>query len=236
MMKILILLVILFTTTFFSVKIITIERIQANVELKQLDRGKSITLKSQIFYQSNGDCVTHYTYPVEYFVITNKLGEVKIYDPSKNTVLVEQNNVYSSKTSPFYYFLSGKSNDMGLADFGFTPSKTYSEKSNIVSEWKKKKVDIAIPVQMVKLVHQQQNPIYMEYRSDNSKILRKVYYYNYTKLNQFDFPTTTTDIVFSTKTKDSVINKTTYTDIKLNDEATGNFFAFKIPATAKKIN
>lgn len=236
MLKNLCLFCIFLGTTFFSTKSIIIERVQANIESKQLDRGKSITLKSQVFYQSNGNCLTHYTYPVEYFVFTNKLGEVKIYDPVKNTILIQQDNIYSSKTSPFYFFLSGKSNDMGLTDLGFIPLKTYSENVNIVTEWKKKKVVNDVPVQLVKLVHQQENPIYMEYRDAQSQALRKVYYYKYTKINQLNFPTVITDIVYNNKIKDSVISKITYSDIKINSEVNDFFFNYKIPVTARKIN
>lgn len=222
--------------SWFSIKDLTIEKIQATVVSKQLENGKSITLKSDIFYQPNGDCVTHFTSPIEYFVITNKLGEVKVYDPIHSTVATQQNDSYSSKTSPFYYFLSGKSNDMGLSELGFSPVKTYPEKNSLISEWKNKKNGANTPVQNVKLVHRDQMPIYMEYKSADNKVLRKVYYYNYTKINQYSFPTTTTDIVFNTKTKDSVITKTTYSGIKTNADANGGFFNYKIPASAKKIN
>lgn len=231
-----ILLLIFIMTVFFSTKSTTIDKVEANVETKQLENGKSITLKSQVFYQSNGDCISHFTYPVDYFVITNKLGEVKVYDPNQNSVIIQQDNMYSSKTTPFYFFLSGKSNDMGLTDLGFIPYKTYSEKNVIVTEWKKKKPSLDIPVQFVKLVHQQQNPIYMEYKTINNKILRKVYYYKYANLNQFKFPTTITDIVYNLKNKDSVISKTAYTDIKLNTDANSAYFSYKIPTSAKKIN
>ena len=138
MLKYLSLVIILLFATSFSNKItyVSLEKVQATVESKQLEKGKSIILKSQIFYQLNGDCVTHFTSPVEYFVTTNKLGEVKVYDPIQNTVLVQQDNLYSSKQTPFYFFLSGKSNDMGLKELGFSPGKTYAEKNNLVSEWK----------------------------------------------------------------------------------------------------
>lgn len=230
-------LVLLFLNTiFFSTKSMNIDKVEANVESKQLENGKSITLKSQVYYQSNGDCISHFTYPIDYFVITNKLGEVKIYDPNQNTVIVQQDNIYSSKTTPFYFFLSGKSNDMGLADLGFSPNRTYSEKNVIVTEWKKKKPSLDIPVQFVKLVHQQQNPIYMEYRTGDNKVLRKVFYYKYTNLNQFKFPASITDIVYNLKNKDSVISKTSYTDIKLNIDANSNYFNYKVPSSAKRIN
>lgn len=236
MRSIALLAVLIFFGSWIGVYQTGIEKVQAAVVSKQLENGKSITLKSDVFYQSNGDCVTHFTSPVEYFIITNKLGEVKVYDPIQSTVAVQQNDLYSSKTTPFYFFLSGKSNDMGLSDLGFSPVKTYSEKNSIVSEWKNKKTSVNIPVQNIKLVHREQNPIYMEYKAADNKVLRKVYYYNYTKINQYSFPTTTTDIVYNTKTKDSVITKTTYGSIKTNADATGMFFNYKVPTTAKKIN
>jgi hypothetical protein len=236
MLKLLSLFFVFFGNIFFSSKSILIEKVQANIETKQLENGKSIILKSKVFYQTNGNCVTHYTYPLEYFVLTNKLGEVKVYNPIDNTVIIQQDNIYSSKTSPFYFFLSGKVNDMGVSDFGFTPTKTYTEKNNIITEWKKKKMSNDMPVSMIKLVYLKENPIFMEYKDSQLNTLRKVYYYNYTKINQFNFPTIITDIVYSLKNKDSVIIKTTYSDIKTNEEANDFYFNFKIPITAKKIN
>jgi len=85
------------------------------------------------------------------------------------------------------------------------------------------------------LVHQLQNPIYMDYRDKNNKIIRKVYYYGYRKLYQYSFPSTTTEIIYNSTT-DSAVTKTIYNDFRINSDAANNYFGFKIPSTAHKIN
>lgn len=220
--------------TSFAVKQ-NIERIYVKMESKQLQAGKSIILKSEICFEQNGDMVTHFTSPVEYVVVTNKTGEIKIYDPAKNTVISKQANLFSTQSSQLVFFLSGKANDMGLLDLGFIPTKTYPENSLIVSEWMHKVPDTKSPVVKVKLVHQQQKPIYMHYQDKTNTVIRKVFYYGYKQLNQFSFPSITTEIIYNSNT-DSVITKTTYSDFKLNEAAKSNYFGYKIPVTARRIN
>jgi len=227
-------LIILLTGSSFLV-MQNIERLYARILSRQVQDGKSITLQSEIFYQENGDLVTHFISPKEYIIISNKLGEIKLYDPVNNTVFTKQNNLFSSQTSQIYYFLSGKSSDMGLNELGFIPVKTYPENNLIVSEWKRKTSDPKSEIQKIKLVHQLQNPIYMDYRDKNNKIIRKVYYYGYRKLYQYSFPSTTTEIIYNSTT-DSAVTKTIYNDFRINSDAANNYFGFKIPSTAHKIN
>jgi hypothetical protein len=124
---------------------------------------------------------------------------------------------------------------MGLSDLGFVPTKTYPENNLIISEWMHKVPDPKSPVITVKLVHQQQKPIYMDYKDKTNSIIRKVYYYGYKQLNQFSFPSITTEIIYNSKA-DSVVTKTAYSDFKLNTAATSTYFGYKIPATARKLN
>jgi len=220
----------------FIVRSPFIERIYAKVESRQVQRGKLITTRSEVCYDRNGDMVTHFISPTDYVIVSNKHGEVKMYDPAKNTVISQQNNSYSTQTSQFYYFLSGKSTDMGLTDFGFIPTETYPERNYIVSIWKLKVPDPQVAVQEIKLVHQNQNPIYIDYKDGKGFILRKVFYYGYIQLNHLSFPSTATEIIYNTTTKDSTIVKTVYSDFKLNNEAKSPYFGYKIPANAKSFN
>jgi hypothetical protein len=211
-----------------------LERVYSKIESRQLQAGKSVVLKSEVCYETNGNMVTHFISPVEYIIVTNKLGEIKLYDPNKNTVLSQQSNLYGSQTTQFFCFLSGKSNDLGLNEMGFIPFKTYAENGLIVSLWKRKTVDPKSPVQQIKIVHQNQHPIYIDYKGNDDRVIRKVFYYGYQQLDKFNFPTINTEIVY-TSTTDSIITKTTYNEIRLNAEATSPYFGYKIPATAKKI-
>src|SRR5579859_899680 len=156
-----------------------IERISAAMEVRQVQQGKSVTLKGDIYYQRNGNMVTHFTYPREYIVVANKLGETKIYDPGKNTVIQYQNFLFSTQSSQFYYFFTGKVSDMGLLHIGYVQDKTYNEGNLLVTEWKLKTPNKKALIQRVKIVYQGQQPVYMHYQDPAGKIFRKVYYYNY---------------------------------------------------------
>lgn len=198
---------------------------------RQVQSGKSVTIKGDIFYQHNGNMVTHFFYPREYFVIANKLGEIKIYDPSRNTVILYQNFLFSTQSSQFYYFFSGKSADMGLSDIGFVQEKIYPEKNLVVSVWKLKQPDKKALIQRVKLVYQGQQPVYMHYEDASGKLIRKVFYYNYSQLEDNSFPFTTTEVVY--ENGDSTVTKTVFGDFRVNQQATGQYFNFQIPYNAK---
>jgi outer membrane lipoprotein-sorting protein len=208
-----------------------IDRISASMESRQVQQGRSVTLKGDIYYQRNGSMITHFTYPREYMVIANKLGETKIYDPIKNTVLQYQNFLFSTQSSQFYYFFTGKIADMGLTRIGYVQDKTYNEGSLLVTEWKLKTPDKRTSIQRIKIVYDGQRPVYMHYQEGSGKIFRKVFYYNYQALDAYYFPSTTTEIVYDKG--DSVVSKTNYKDFKLNEQATGPYFNFTIPANAK---
>ncbi len=212
----------------------TFEKLSASFISRQVQQGKSAIIKGEIYYQSNGNLSSHFIYPKEFVLLANKFGESKMYNPIDNTVILYQNIMYSSQSTQFSYFLSGKKNDMGLSNFGYIQEKTYYENKMFISEWKIKKADPKSPVQKVKLVQNEQKPIYMDYKDKTGKIIRKVYYYNYQKLMNFDFPTTTTEIVY--EGKDSTVSKTTYDNFKINEEAKSKYFNFIIPTNAKSIN
>lgn len=208
-----------------------IEKLSVNMVSRQLQAGKSVTLKARIYYQRNGNMVTYFTDPRHYIVVSNKVGELKIYDPAKNTVQQYQNFLFSSQSSQFYYFFSGKSADMGLGEAGYVQEKTYAEKNLFVTLWKLKKADKKAQIQKVKLVFQGQRPIYMHYLDGSNKIIRKVFYYNYSQVENNSLPMATTEIVYADG--DSTITKTTFSELKYNHQATGEYFNFKIPSNAK---
>lgn len=91
-----------------------IQRISAHIFTRQAENGYKASLEGDIYYSANGDMISYFSSPKNYIVVTNSKGEMRIYNPQENTVIQLQNNLLSSNITPFYYFFSGKTGDMGL--------------------------------------------------------------------------------------------------------------------------
>jgi outer membrane lipoprotein-sorting protein len=210
---------------------LTIDRISANMTIRQVQEGKSVTLRGALYYQRNGNMVTHFVFPREFMIVANKLGETRLYDPTKNTVVQYQNLLFSTQSSQFYYFFSGKIADMGLTRIGYVQDKTYNEGGMLVTEWKLKTPDKKATIQRIKIVYDGQRPVYMHYEEASGRVFRKVFYYNYQLLDTYYFPATTTEILYDKG--DSVVSKTNYTDFKINETSATGWFNYSIPRNAK---
>lgn len=209
----------------------TIERLSATVTTRQVQQGKSVTVRGEVFYQQNGNMVTHFTFPREVVILANKLGETRIYDPRQNTVIRTQNEAFSTQTTQLAFFLNGTTSDMGLIQLGFVQDKTNNTGKLLVTEWRLKTPDKKSPIQRVKIVYDRANPIYMHYADGAGKLIRKVFYYGYQPIEGRPFPATTTEIVY--QERDSTVSKTVYADFRLNGAATSPYFEYTIPASAK---
>ena len=219
------------TAASFMSRPFEIEKVSGAMVIQQVQQGKSVTLKGDVYYQRNGKMVTHFTSPREFVIVANKLGETRIYDPTKNTVNQYQNALFSTQSSQFYYFFSGRIADMGLSRTGYVQDKTYNDGSLLVTEWKLKTPNKKAAIQRVKIVYQGQEPVYMHYQDIAGNIFRKVFYYNYQRLDAYSFPATTTEIIYDKG--DSVVSRTNYFDFKLNEQANSPYFNFTIPSNAK---
>lgn len=208
-----------------------IQRVSASLVSRQIENGNSTSLKGAIYYTANGNMVSHFTFPKEYMVITNNKGETRIYDPAKNTVFQFQNFLFSSSSTPFFYFFSGKTGDMGLLHAGYRLIDTKFDHNLVITVWQNTSSNDKDGIATVKLVHDKNRPIYMDYKNSTGDIIRKVYYYNYISLNGVEFPETFTEIVY--QGKDSILSKTAYSEVKINNLANSKFFGFRIPQNAK---
>jgi hypothetical protein len=210
------------------------QKISAHIFTRQTEKGYVSAVTGDLYYTRNGNLVTNFTSPRDYVMVTNTQGEVKIYDPKKNTVMQFQNSLFSTTTTSFFYFFTGKTNDMGLQHSGYKIANTRFDGDMMITEWKVESPQPKDPVVYVKLVHRKSRPIYMDYQDQKHHILRKVYYYDYTELGGVSFPKTFTEILY--QKADSVITKTEYSNFRLNGEAESSFFNFKIPENAKLLN
>ncbi len=211
------------------------EHVSMEMETKNAKGGYTSAIKAKLYYANDGRMVSFYTYPKEYVILNNAKGEIKIYDQEKNTVLLQQNFMYSTESSQFYYFLNNKKADLGLGQMGFTQSNVRFEDGLMITEWLPP-MNMTNQLSKVELVHDNENPIYIAYYDNNNAIGTKSYYYNYQKVSPIlSFPTTITQISYTTPT-DSTVTKTTYSNIKFDGEVDANALNYKIPNNAKAIN
>lgn len=208
-------------------------KISLKMESKSLVKGKLFKFQSEIYYlYKEGKMITRYIYPKEYFYITNKLGEAKIYYPDKNEVLLKTDKLFTTENNVLYLFLNNKTHDMGLMDLKFKVKDTRFEDGLTITTWLPP-AELLSRVTKVELVHENYQPIYSAYYKDK-KIIQKIFYYEYIIMDQFSIPQKITQIDY-TSSGDSTVNKLTISDIKLGLKANSQYFNYSIPADAKNI-
>lgn len=208
------------------------KRISASVEIKQVKNKKVIIIKKDIYYQSNGDFVVHFTKPQEYYVVTNSLGEAKAYMPQRNEVAIINDPYFSSKNELLYNFLSSNYEDFGLLEMGFKLKNQRKEGSKIIKTYITDNNDFK-DISKIEMIYEKNLPIYSAY-FDNKEIKRKIYYSKYINFNTFTLPTQITEISFETPT-DSTVKREVYSNIDVDNFIRNPLFEYKIPTSAKLV-
>ncbi len=207
-------------------------KVAMKMEAKTLSKGKSLVINAEVYYQyDKGMLLTRYLSPLDYIFITNQKGEAKLYYPKSNEVYLKQSAEYDSEKSLLYFFLSNKLGDLGLKDLGFVITDTRFEEHLVVTTWFPPNELINL-YSKVELVHENYRPIYIAYFDGKGKVMRKIFYYEYTSFPQFSMPCKVVEYDYLPQ-GDSVISKLTYSDIKVGDKAKSSYFDFKIPVNAK---
>jgi hypothetical protein len=194
-------------------------------------QGRLATIESDYYFNNEtGELVVHGKFPKNHIKISNRLGEVKTYFPDENLVSLKQNQLYSSENELISYFLSNNYYDLGLSSEGFTVASTKMDGQNRVVTW----VSPAGLKQIgkVDLVFEEDRPIYAAYYNSSGKVVRKIYYYNYQVFSNFILPAKVSQITFTSE-KDSIIQRNTWSEIKISTVANSSYFGFKIPEDAK---
>jgi hypothetical protein len=81
-------------------------------------------------------------------------------------------------------------------------------------------------------VHESYKPIYIAWYGPKEKLIKKIYYYEYTSYADFALPLKVVEIGYAGN-GDSTITKMTYSQVKTGVSANSSFFNFKIPVNAK---
>ncbi len=210
-----------------------VRKVSASMTMRTSHKGKTTNTRAELCYATSGRMVTLFPKPAELYLFNNANGELRVYDPAKNTVLQQQNATYSTETTQFFFFLHNRKADLGLSNMGFSLGSTKFENGVMITTWKSP-TPLAKNIKRVELVHKGQNPIYMEYVDPSERTIKKVFYYDYTKLGMVDFPQTITQIDYVTA-KDSIVTKTAYGALKINEQVQSDLLEFTIPSNAKVI-
>lgn len=217
-----------FSTAFF----VPPDRISLNMESQSLRNGKKSTVTAEIYYRPvTGILTIHYLKPVDCVFMSNAKGEAKIYYPQKNEVFITQSVAYDTEKSLLYYFLSNKTSDLGLKSMGFILNETRYEDKLLITTWKAP-VSLAKEFSQVELVAENYLPIYIGYYNASFKLIKKIYYYDYTTVSSIRLPLKVVEFNYLPD-GDSIINRISYSNIKINELAQSTYFNFKIPENAK---
>lgn len=204
--------------------------ISIHLKNETLKNGNLLTVESDYFFDiESGNLVIIGSIPKNHVKISNRLGEVKIYYPNENEVSLKQSQYFSSENELIYYFLSNNYYDLGLTNEGFRVTNTRMDGNHQVVTW-------AAPITMnvvstVELVFENGQPVYAAYYNMNGNVIRKIYYYNYEIYRNFMMPMKVTQISY-TSAGDSVIQRNTWSSLKVAAIPGSDFFNFKIPADA----
>ena len=207
------------------------ERISIKMLSRAAHNGYVTTSEADIYYSYTGKMVTHLKIPEEMIIINNARGEVTIYNVKDNSVYQDQNPLFSTETSQIHIFFQNKRTDLGLKDMGFKTSNTKFEDGLMITEWWPP-MEMMSQIQKVELVHERQNPIYLAYVEATGKVVKKVYFYDYIQVGDIEFPTSITQIDYMAS-NDSIVTKTAYSDIRVDNQIKTDYLDFEIPRNAK---
>ena len=202
-------------------------KVDMNKRINQ--KGITTTINAEIFYALDGKMVSKYNHPKEIIVINDAEGQVTMYDKDENTVLQNINYTHSTENSNFFYFLNSVKRDMGLENMGFLLNSTAFEDNMLVTTWQ-------APLEMrqhfseITLVLENNKPIYMDYADHNKKLLKKIFFSDFTDIYGKAFPKAITEINYHKK--DSSVSKTVFSNILFEVPETLNLLNFSIPENA----
>jgi|GEM_PF-245852 len=199
-----------------------------------LHNGKVIKSTSDLYYDlSTGKIVAINRIPQEFVYISDPEGKAQIYYPAKNEVLSTTNLLFSSRNNNLWFFLNNQGFDLGLQVMGFKVVQVKQEDSFTVTTWQAP-LRYLKDVDKVDLVHENHQPVYLEYRNTRGAISQKIYYSDFVRAGDASIPTRVTEILYK-NAKDSTIRRSTYTNILYGDKADTRGFDFRIPPDAKPL-
>lgn len=207
----------------------TYDWVSFDMTKRSVAMGKTTQMDARIFFQKGGEMVTYFTSPSEMFVLNDRDGDVRFYDPAKNRVFKTMNNQMGSQNTVFYYFLNGNTDDLGLSEIGFDLIQSTIEDEVLVSLYEAPQ-RLRRRFKHAELVSDGTNPIFLGYIGDDGEYIKKIYYYDYYTVGSSNFPLTITEVDYYMA--DSVITKTTFGRFQFDKASDKEFIEFEIPQDA----
>lgn len=205
------------------------KRASADIEVKQVIGKQVITITKSVYCSNNGRLVIWVHTPQEYYIVTNALGESRLYMPGTNEVMTDRSGAMNSSQEPLSVFLMGRVDDLGVGLEGYTLTSTSFEEGVIKKTFTSRKAEVSPTVEIV--YDKNYLPIYCAYLNPSGQVLTKRYLAHYDFQPRFVFPGRITDIIYGGK-KDSTIVRNIYTNIKV--DSSDPMFDFEIPSDAKE--
>ncbi len=208
------------------------DRVMLRMKSQSLQGGKAATVEAELFYQSlDGRMITVFEQPYHQVMITNKKGELSVYRPGENTLYRRQSMEYSSENNLVYFFLEGKTHDLGLHEMGFAQTKTEFDNGLLITHWMPPAA-LGHLFSHIELVHEDYMPIYAGYYDASRKLVKKVYYSNYEVFPQIVLPMTITEFNYLPG-GDSIVSRVQFSEVYFNRQAVSSWFDFEIPHDAQ---
>ena len=205
-------------------------RVSASAQVQTVMDGKVTTVTKEVYCSANGRLVTVFHSPELLYIISNPKGEVQIYRPSAKEVISEVKEDFSDRDDLLYLFLTGRVDDMGLAGYGYKLVSSKQEEGGIIR--KAYRCDEPGRIPRVELVTENFLPIYLAYIDGGGKVVSKTWFTQYLKLPRFFLPARVTNVSYTTS-RDSVITRTTYSDVQVDPDSP--LFDFQVPADARLV-
>lgn len=182
--------------------------------------------------RSDGECITHFLPPNDYYILTGPDGDMRLYNPVSNELRITRDTNLVSGSHFFTYLLQGKTLDMDLPGSGFSQLyKTGMEDKEIVF-WENaaRKRSTHAP-NRVTLVYQDGHLAFMGYMLPNDKFFKRNFYRNYTTVDGMEVPTAITEYNYFAAA-DSLIVDTEYSDFAFDEHVNPSLLHFTLPLDA----
>lgn len=179
--------------------------------------------------------VTRMTSPTEVFSILEKNGETAFYDPKNNVVKYDKSDLSSASENVFRFFLQNDIKDLGLKEKGFTLKDSKIKDDLIIKTWLPP-ITLSKVISKTELVFQNNLPIYIANFDKKNRVSNKTYFTKFITMSGFKVPMQISDFQYMylpKNQKDSLVSKTTYSNLLINNQVDLKYLNFNIPSNAK---